>query len=78
MGVVETAKGSYESGPATMAENGQPILLQPFKHQVGGHFLIMEINQEWICKPMESKERLFYETVPEPLKQFIPMYKGKL
>ena len=61
-----------------MAENGDPLLLQAFKDQVGGHFLIMEIDRDWICKPMQSRERLFYETVPEPIKQFIPQFGGKL
>ena len=59
-----------------MAENGDPLLLQAFRHQVGGNFLIMEIDRDWICKPMLSRERLFYETAPEPIKQFIPQYRG--
>ena len=37
---------------------------------------MMEIDRDWICKPMLSRERLFYETVPEPIKQFIPQYRG--
>ena len=59
-----------------MAENDEPLLLQAFRHQVGGNFLMMEIDRDWICKPMLSRERLFYETVPEPIKQFIPQYRG--
>ena len=54
------------------------IPLRAFKNQVGGNFLIMEIDENFICKPMQTREKLFYECIPEELKKFTPRYKGKL
>ncbi len=52
------------------------IPLRPFRDQVGGNFMLLEIDDNYICKPLQARETLFYETLPEALKMFTPEYKG--
>ncbi|XP_054286312.1 inositol hexakisphosphate kinase 1-like isoform X2 [Macrosteles quadrilineatus] len=52
------------------------ISLQPFIHQVGGHSSLLCLDEETICKPVIDREQLFYETIPESLKSFVPVYYG--
>ena len=54
----------------------QSIPLRPFRDQVGGNFMLLEIDDNYICKPLQARETLFYETLPEELKMFTPEYKG--
>ncbi|EJD01017.1 SAICAR synthase-like protein [Fomitiporia mediterranea MF3/22] len=55
------------------------IPLRPFRNQVGGHSAIYKFTKRAVCKPLVSRENLFYEAVerdsPELLK-FIPRYLG--
>ena len=52
------------------------IPLRPFRDQVGGNFMILEIDEKYICKPLQARETLFYETIPDELRRFTPEYKG--
>ena len=58
-----------------MATN-MTLPLRVSNHQVGGHFLLMEINDHLITKPLITRERDFYEDAPVALKPFIPQYHG--
>lgn len=52
--------------------------LKPFAHHVSGHSLLLEINEEILCKPLlVVQEKDFYETMPATLQQFAPKYHGK-
>ncbi|KAH8113351.1 SAICAR synthase-like protein [Phellopilus nigrolimitatus] len=55
------------------------IPLRPFRNQVGGHSAIYKFTKRAVCKPLVSRENLFYEAVereaPELL-EFIPRYLG--
>ncbi|KAL5488178.1 KCS1 [Sanghuangporus weigelae] len=55
------------------------IPLRPFRNQVGGHTAIYKFTKRAVCKPLVSRENLFYEAVerdfPELL-EFIPRYLG--
>ena len=53
-----------------------PFSLTPFTHQVAGHFLVLEINKDQLCKPLVTREKLFYDTLPEGLKEFAPKFQG--
>lgn len=53
-----------------------PFSLRPFTHQVAGHFLVLEINKDMLCKPLVSREKFFYDTIPEGLKEFAPKFQG--
>ncbi|KAI9507704.1 SAICAR synthase-like protein [Russula earlei] len=55
------------------------IPLRPFRNQVGGHNSIYKFTKRAVCKPLVSRENLFYEAVEReapPLLDFIPRYLG--
>ncbi|KIY45892.1 SAICAR synthase-like protein, partial [Fistulina hepatica ATCC 64428] len=55
------------------------IPLHPFRNQVGGHNAIYKFTKRAVCKPLVSRENLFYESVEQeapPLLAFIPRYLG--
>ncbi|TFK74405.1 SAICAR synthase-like protein [Pluteus cervinus] len=55
------------------------IPLRPFRNQVGGHSAIYKFTKQAVCKPLVSRENLFYEGVEReapPLLSFIPRYLG--
>ncbi|KAI0332499.1 SAICAR synthase-like protein [Cubamyces sp. BRFM 1775] len=55
------------------------IPLRPFRNQVGGHSAIYKFTKRAVCKPLVSRENLFYEAVEReapPLLEFIPRYLG--
>ncbi|KAI0269197.1 hypothetical protein BC834DRAFT_820493 [Gloeopeniophorella convolvens] len=55
------------------------IPLRPFRNQVGGHSSIYKFTKRAVCKPLVSRENLFYEAVEReapPLLDFIPRYLG--
>ncbi|KAL0949877.1 hypothetical protein HGRIS_009910 [Hohenbuehelia grisea] len=55
------------------------IPLRPFRNQVGGHSAIYKFTKRAVCKPLVSRENLFYESVEHeapPLLGFIPRYLG--
>ncbi|CAE7137256.1 unnamed protein product [Rhizoctonia solani] len=56
-----------------------PVPLRPFRNQVGGHSAIYKFTKRAVCKPLVSRENLFYEAVERdapPLLGFIPRYLG--
>ncbi|KAK7470938.1 inositol polyphosphate kinase kcs1 [Stygiomarasmius scandens] len=55
------------------------IPLRPFRNQVGGHSAIYKFTKRAVCKPLVSRENLFYEAVEReapPLLDYIPRYLG--
>ncbi|KAG6911753.1 hypothetical protein DXG01_008003 [Tephrocybe rancida] len=60
-------------------DNLPHIPLRPFRNQVGGHSAIYKFTRQAVCKPLVSRENLFYEAVEReapPLLDFIPRYLG--
>ena len=57
------------------------VELKPYKHQVGGHTTVYRFSRRAVCKQLNSKENMFYETIerrhPELL-GFMPRYIGVL
>ncbi|KAK6414104.1 inositol polyphosphate kinase kcs1, partial [Oleoguttula sp. CCFEE 5521] len=57
------------------------VELKPYRHQVGGHTTMYRFSRRAVCKQLNSKENMFYETVerhhPELL-GFMPRYIGVL
>lgn len=57
------------------------VELKPYRHQVGGHTTVYRFSRRAVCKQLNSKENIFYETVesshPELL-GFMPKYIGVL
>lgn len=56
-----------------------PVPLEPFRNQVGGHSSIYKFTKRAVCKPLVSRENLFYEAVEReapPLLGYIPRYLG--
>ena len=65
-------KGSFlrpkrrPSGPVHSHQAPAPIgavELKPYKHQVGGHTTVFRFSRRAICKQLNSKENMFYETI---------------
>ncbi|KAI0223148.1 Inositol hexakisphosphate kinase 1 [Lamellibrachia satsuma] len=54
----------------------EPVQLEPFVHQVGGHASMMQFDETTICKPLISREHHFYQMVPVEMKRFMPEYRG--
>ncbi|KAH7102975.1 hypothetical protein BKA62DRAFT_698213 [Auriculariales sp. MPI-PUGE-AT-0066] len=76
----ETLGGDYdfEAGVDTF-EAPPTIPLKPFRNQVGGHSAIYKLTKRAVCKPLVSRENLFYESVERdapPLLGYIPRYLG--
>ncbi|KAM6495612.1 hypothetical protein JOM56_008318 [Amanita muscaria] len=76
-------KGLYAKPLHFDAESTQGHLphipLRPFRNQVGGHSVIYKFTKQAVCKPLVSRENLFYEAVEReapPLLSFIPRYLG--
>ncbi|KAI0676951.1 hypothetical protein C8Q78DRAFT_1141884 [Trametes maxima] len=67
-------------GQFGMSQESLPhIPLRPFRNQVGGHSAIYKFTKRAVCKPLVSRENLFYEAVEReapPLLEFIPRYLG--
>ncbi|KAJ3170193.1 hypothetical protein HDU88_008819 [Geranomyces variabilis] len=60
--------------------NSPPLLpLVPYKNQVGGHASFLRFSDKALCKPLNAREKDFYEAVetmhPE-IKSFIATYLG--
>ncbi|XP_004711808.1 inositol hexakisphosphate kinase 3 [Echinops telfairi] len=52
------------------------VQLEPFLHQVGGHLSVLQYDEHTVCKPLVPLEHMFYESLPQAMKQFTPRYKG--
>lgn len=57
-------------------KRAQLVQLEPFLHQVGGHTSVFRFDDRTIGKPLITRERHFYETLPVDLEPFTPRYKG--
>ena len=52
-----------------------PVELMVYGHQVGGHSLLMKFGKA-VCKPMIPRERFFYTSIPQEIREFTPVYYG--
>ncbi|KAI0722148.1 hypothetical protein C8T65DRAFT_734575 [Cerioporus squamosus] len=71
---IENNLGLY--GVSQERESLPHIPLRPFRNQVGGHSAIYKFTKRAVCKPLVSRENLFYEAVEReapPLLEFIPV-----
>lgn len=63
--------------PGTKAK----VVLEPYKHQVGGHSTIFRFSRRAVCKQLNNRENEFYERIeqrhPDMLK-LLPRYIGVL
>ena len=55
--------------------------LTPFKNQVGGHTSFLRFSEKALCKPLDSREKAFYEKLDiskalSDLKPFVASYLG--
>ncbi|KAL1405756.1 inositol polyphosphate kinase kcs1 [Vanrija albida] len=60
-------------------EEAMTVPLQPYGHAVGGHSSIYQFTRAAICKPLMSRENIFYEDVERlapALLPYIPRYLG--
>ncbi|XP_039265305.2 inositol hexakisphosphate kinase 1-like [Styela clava] len=54
------------------------VTLEPYVHQVTGRSHMLALNSTTICKSLIPRELLFYTSIPEDLKPFVPDVKGVL
>ncbi|CAL8340199.1 unnamed protein product [Lota lota] len=52
------------------------VMLEPFIHQVGGHSCVLRFGEQTICKPLIPREHQFYKSLPPPMREFTPQYRG--
>ena len=55
----------------------EPVQLEPFVHQVGGHSSMLQYDDTTLCKPLISREHHFYKALPDDMKEFTPEYRGE-
>ena len=55
----------------------EPVQLEPFVHQVGGHSGMFCFDESTVCKPLIPREQKFYEMMPKCMQRFTPEYRGK-
>lgn len=48
--------------------------LVPYRHQVGGHTAVFQLDNNHICKPINESELNFYKTMPSGLRQWVPKF----
>lgn len=58
-------------------KDSDAVELTPFRHQVGGHFVIMDFDEHHLAKPVVPRELFFYQTAPKEVCTFIPRYHGE-
>ncbi|KAL4235627.1 inositol polyphosphate kinase kcs1 [Mactra antiquata] len=71
-----TEMPEYSSSTDDDVADTEPVQLQPFIHQVGGHNCVLRFSETTLCKPLITREHLFYESLPHELKEFVPDYRG--
>ncbi len=54
------------------------VLLEPFLHQVGGHFPLSCLAKKTLCKPLNEREHRFYTALPKVLQPFVPRFEGTM
>ena len=59
-----------------LQRNGS-VPLEAYSHQVGGHHLLVKFKKDTVCKPLITKEHLFYESIPSDVRVFTPGYHGE-
>lgn len=52
--------------------------MEPFVHQVGGHFPMVCLAKETLCKPLNEREHKFYKTMAKSLVPFVPRFEGTM
>ncbi len=46
--------------------------------KIGGHNIVLQYDDATICKLLNSREKFFYETIPNDLYEFLPEYRGTI
>ncbi|CAL1273299.1 unnamed protein product [Larinioides sclopetarius] len=67
---------AFQSMAADSGGSYEPLQLEPFIHQVGGHSSMLQLDEVTICKPLISQELNFYKSAPDNIKEFMAEYKG--
>lgn len=62
--------------PSPTSQN--QVQLEPFVHQVGGHFPMVCLDASIVCKPLNEREHRFYLSVPYMLRAIIPGFEGTM
>ena len=63
---------------ASRFKDSDTVELTPFRHQVGGHFMILDFDDHHLAKPVVPRELFFYQTAPKEVCTFIPRYHGEV
>ena len=76
-----TQRSPTRTRAATATKPRTKVVLEPYKHQVGGHSTIFRFSKRAVCKQLNNRENEFYERIeqrhPDMLK-FLPRYLGVL
>ena len=64
--------------PSSDSRDASPIPLEPFVHQVGGHFPMVCLDEDVVCKPLNEREHRFYRTLAPELRPYAPGYEGTM
>ncbi|EXJ78786.1 hypothetical protein A1O1_09188 [Capronia coronata CBS 617.96] len=83
MATTPTQQSTFLKKPSEVAvpNTKAKVVLEPYKHQVGGHSTIFRFSRRAVCKQLNNRENEFYERIeqrhPDMLK-FLPRYIGVL
>ncbi|KAI5745986.1 hypothetical protein M8J76_016048 [Diaphorina citri] len=64
------------STSSSSSEDDNEVALRPLSNQVGGHTRFFLLDQSTICKPLNPRELVFYQNIPQEVEMFVPKYKG--
>ena len=52
--------------------------LTPLPAQVGGHYAMKILDEQYVCKPWNRRELQFYQRLPKQLRNLVPTFYGCL
>uniref|UniRef100_A0A8D8XFF6 Kinase n=2 Tax=Cacopsylla melanoneura TaxID=428564 RepID=A0A8D8XFF6_9HEMI len=67
---------SSSSSSSGSSSEDDEVALRPLNNQVGGHTRFFLLDQSTICKPLNPRELVFYQNIPQEVEMFVPKYKG--
>ncbi|KHN87964.1 Inositol hexakisphosphate kinase 1 [Toxocara canis] len=72
-------KKATSSDDLTLCRDSDAVIyLSPFRHQVGGHAVMLCPDQFHICKPYIEREANFYRKMPKSIAEYTPAFCGEM
>ena len=67
---------SWSEMSSSSCSSSSSAMLEPFVHQVSGHYPMVRLNVDTVCKPLNQREHGFYSSIPTQLAKFTAGFYG--